>query len=180
MKAYFHWSWALAVVCLFLSAPLFSQAPGLTPFSPGQQPIGADATPRYQAIHSISGSTGETVTVQQVASGTKTLIYENAWVVCSVACTVKVSQNGTGATTTTLATSALNTSPPSTAKAFSASNVGTGVYVSGAYTLAAAGTVSIDLSRFYSTQNGGINQNLSIIVAGTTLTATTTIQWVEK
>jgi hypothetical protein len=145
-----------------------------------QQPQGYVTTPRYQANHTASAATSDVVTVQQVANGYKTVFFEKAWVYCSAACSFTLEQRGTAATTTALTPAALNQSPPSAVAAFSASNVGTGAYVSNAYNVAAGGTFVVDLSYMFLNQNGGTAQNLSIRVSSASGTISTTIQWVEQ
>ena len=166
MKRLRRW-WA----CLLFAAGLcFAQAP----LVPGLH----DTDNRYEAIHT-GASGGETVTVQQPANPGFSVQFEVAVVYCAAACTIKLSQNGTGATSTTLATTPLNGAPLSTATAWSASNVsgGTSLYT---YTLAAAGTVTLDLSKFILGKGNGINQNFSLTISGSMSTPQTMIQWVER
>lgn len=149
-----------------------------------QQPEGADTTPRYQAIYSASlSAAANTVTVQQVAatSAQHNIVFETAWVYCSVACTFTIAQNGAAATATTLATSAMNQSPPSSATAWSASNGGgSPAFTSGTYYVAAAATYVVDVSKFYIAQNAGTKGNLTIATNSITGTAEIVIQWIEK
>ena len=142
---------------------------------------GQSTFPRYQALKttSLSGA-AETVTVQQIASGTKTIHFEVAWVYCSVACNFTLAQNGTAATSTTLAVSKVGTQPNATATAWSASNVGTGAYTSNAYQVPAGGTFTIDVSKLVLTRGGGTGQNLTIATNSITGTAEITIQWTEQ
>lgn len=169
------------ILNLLAFAYMFGQAPGLTPSS-NSQPQGADTTPRYQAIHSQATATTDAITVQQVASTSAqhAVIFESAWVACGAGGSFVVQQDGAAATSTALAISALNTSPPTTVTAWSGSNVGTGAFISAAYPIAVGGATSVDLSKFYLTQNGGTAQNLTIKVTCASGTIATTIQWVEK
>jgi len=145
-----------------------------------QQPQGYVTTPRYQANYTATSATSSVVTVQQAATGQKTIFFEAAWVYCSAVCSFTLEQRGTAATTTALTISSLNQSPPSTATAFRSSNVGTGGYVSTAYNLAAGQTFVLNLSQMFLNQNGGTAQNISIRDTSATGTIETTIQWVEQ
>lgn len=145
-----------------------------------QQPQGYVTTPRYQANYTATSATSSVVTVQQIASGTKTVFFEAAWVYCSAACSFTLEQRGAGATTTALTIASLNQSPPSAVAAFRSSNVGTGGYVSNAYNLTAGQTFVLNLSQMYLNQNGGTAQNLSIRNTSATGTIETTIQWTEN
>lgn len=162
--------WALALVVL-LAVPLGAQGP-LVPGTP-------DRELRYEAIHTVSSSTGEAVTVQQPASPSASVQFELAVVYCSVACTATLSQNGTGATSTTLATKALNGAPTSSATAWSASNVSGGTTLN-VYNIAAGVTLTLDLTKFFLGKGNGVNQNLTITTSGMSGSDSTMIQWVEK
>ena len=171
----------LFAAVLALGGPLFSQAPNLA--QPIQiQPQGADTTPRYQAIYSQATATSGALTVQQLVatSATKTVVFENAWVACGAGGTFTISQNGAAATSTTLAPVALNNSPPATATAWKASNAATFAYTSAAYPVSSTQATSVDLSRFYLSQNGGTGQNLTLTAACTSGTIALTIQWIER
>ena len=144
-----------------------------------QQPQGYVTSSRYQANHTATSATSDVVTVQQVAGGTKTVFFERAWVYCSAACSFTLEQNGTAATATALAISQLNQSPPSAVSAYRGSNVGTGVYVSNPYQVAAGATYLLDLSYIFLNQTGGTATNMSIRVASASGTIETTIQWNE-
>lgn len=163
--------------CLALAVLFVVTANAQGPLVPGTP----DRELRYEAIHT-GAANGETVTVQQPASPSASIQFELAVVYCAVTCTIKVVQNGTGATGTTLATTALNGAPPSSATAWSASNVsgGTSLYtynIGGASTPA---TLTLDLTKFFLGKGNGVNQNLSITIGGTGATPQTMIQWVEK
>lgn len=95
---------------------------------------------------SLTGS-AETVTVQQPATGAKSLRFSEGYAYCSVACTITLSLGGTAATTTSFTPVSL-AQPAETAKAtaFHTSNVGAGTTVA-TYTLAAGGSISLDLSN---------------------------------
>lgn len=162
--------------CAILVLTFAGLSPAQGPLVPGQH----DTDNRYEAIHTISSGTGEAITVQQPASPAASVQFEIAVIYCSAACTAALSQNGTGATATTLATTPLNGAPISTATAWSASNVsgGTSLYT---YNLTAAGTLTLDLTKFILGKGAGINQNLSLTIgAGSSPTPQTMIQWIER
>jgi len=119
----------------------------------------------------------DALTIQMPAGATKSVRGVVAWVRCSAACTFTVSQNGTPATTTTLATIAMNGSIGSQVKAYSASNVGSGT-TQGTYYLESAGTYPIDLTKYLLVR--GTNSNITISIATFTGTWVPTIQWGEN
>src|SRR5579863_600988 len=94
----------------------------------------------YTATYSstLSGTT-DALTVQLPSASNKDVHFVVGWVRCSAACTFSVVVNGANATTTSLATVAVNNTVPSQATAWSASNVGAGTTVA-TYNLEAAGT----------------------------------------
>lgn len=142
----------------------------------GQPP---DTKARYIAEKETSlSSAAEAVTVQQPTSGAKIVVFEGAWVYCSVACTFTLSQNGTAATTTTLATRRVNKSPASTAVAFSSSNVGAGTTLA-TYSVAAGATYPILLDTVW-LDNNNVANNLTIATSSITGTARITIQYTER
>jgi hypothetical protein len=159
----------LAIALLF-GVLCYAQAP----LVPGLH----DTDNRYEAIHT-SASGGEALTVQQPANTTYAVQFEVAAIYCSVACTVAISQNGTAATGTALATTALNGSPTSTATAWSASNVGSGtaLYI---YHVAATTTLTLDLTKFILNRGQGTASNFTITTSGTSLVANEMIQWIER
>ncbi len=125
----------------------------------------------YVAAHS---GTADAVTVQQPATGAKNVRFRGALVSCSANCTITLSQNGAAATTTALAPTPLNLSPPSATKAFSASNVGAGTTIR-TYTITDTNDHWIELGSF--TLAPGINSNLT--VAGSAGTVSVSIYYVE-
>ncbi len=161
--------------CGILLLTFAGLAPGQAPLVPGLH----DTDYRYEAIHTLTSSTGEVLTVQQPANPSFSVQFEVAVVYCSVACTATLAQNGTGATSTALATKALNGSPSSTATAWSASNVGAGTALT-AYNIAAGATLTLDLTKFFLGKGGGINQNLSITTNGSSGNSSIMIQWIER
>jgi hypothetical protein len=90
----------------------------------------------------------EAVTVQQPASGSKTVRFEGAYIYCSAACVVTLSVDGTAATTTALTPVALArqaTPATPTATAYHTSNAGSGTTLA-AYDIAAGGEKSLEKS----------------------------------
>lgn len=162
--------------CAILVLTFAGLSPAQGPLVPGQH----DTDNRYEAIHTISSGTGEAITVQQPASPAASVQFEIAVIYCSAACTAALSQNGTGATATTLATTPLNGAPISTATAWSGSNVsgGTSLYT---YNIAAGATLTLDLTKLILGKGAGINQNFTITTSAAASTKTSTmIQWIER
>ncbi len=139
---------------------------------PNQDPL----QPRYQANATTSGSAK--ITVQALAvSGAVT--FEEADIYCATAQTATVYENGTAATTTTLAVVGpigATSSTGGVVTAFSASNVGTGTTLK-AFPIPAGGMLVLDLHAFSLGQNAGTGANLTIGVSGT---CTIQIQWVNR
>jgi hypothetical protein len=141
-------------------------------------------TPLYQAQDTVTlAASSETLTVQEPATSSNPLnaYFQAAWVYCSVACSFTLQQNCTVAASTTAASiAALNGSPPSTIKAFTASNIGaTCTFKSAAYEVSAGATYVLDLSRMRLNKTLGTGQNLSIVTSSITGNAIITIQWSE-
>lgn len=125
----------------------------------------------------LAGAT-DALTVQLPTTGVnKDAKFVYASIYCSATCTPSIAQNGTNATTTTLATVALNGAPPSQALAFSASNVGAGSS-SVTYPPFPVGISNIDISKYLLTK--GANSNLTISLASFTGTWWVLIQWSEQ
>jgi len=120
----------------------------------------------------------EAVTIQQPASGARTVRFSGVYVYCSAQCDVTLEHTGTAAT----ATSATPTPYPGVAKAataggFVASNVGTGT-VLGRYTVAATGGMVLDLSRV-ALFGPGTAKNVTIRIAAVTATVKVVFEWEE-
>ncbi len=163
--------WAFWLLCLAL-ALVGNDARSQTAYPP----LGADTTPRYQLKLSTSGA----LTIQQpVAPGQKTAVVEAIWVYCATAQSFTISQNGTGATSTAATIAALNHSPPSTIKAWSASNASSFAYTSDPYYVGAGSTYTLGFGNgsMFLVQNGGVNENITVTPSGT---CDITIQWIEK
>jgi hypothetical protein len=132
----------------------------------------------YVAFHAASLSTStDKVTVQGVAGG-KSTRFTTATIYCSVACGFTFQQNGAAATTTTLATTPFNLAPPSTATAWSASNVGTGTTLPTFNIPTGGGTMTFDISMF--TLAPSPTSNLSIGIASMTGNTQIAINWTEQ
>ena len=94
-------------------------------------------------------------TVQQPATGSKTVRFIEAVVYCSVACEITASRDGTAASSTSSAPVALNAeAPTATTTGWKSSNVGAGTAVSAPLVLAADVVAVIDISRRQMTGNG--------------------------
>lgn len=127
----------------------------------------------------VLSGTAETVTVQQPATGAKSVSFLDGWVYCSVACTVTLSRSGTAATTTTLTVVSLS-QPTETAitAAFHTSNVGAGTTLA-TYDLAAGQTLSLDMGSM-AMIGSNTARNVSIGVSSITGTAKIGIKWREQ
>lgn len=119
-------------------------------------------------VVSLSGA-GATATIQQVASGPKSINFDTATVYCSVACTITQSQNGTAATATAGTITGLNPNSNARAQAtfYTASNVGAGTAVGTPVTCSSACTVVLDLSKV-TIPSGGTNLNYSVTISSIT------------
>lgn len=107
----------------------------------------------------------------------KVVVFKGFDATCSVACTITLERDGNAATTTTLAPGRLNgESLPSTALAFSASNVGVGTILA-QYSLTAGGQIAINLTgkQLYS----GV-ENLTVRTSSITGTVNINVQWQES
>jgi len=139
-------------------------------------------SPRYVATTGdvvLSGA-ATALTIQQPATSSKALQLQSAVVYCSVACTIRQAQNGTGATAT--AGTVLKISPNTTASAatvWTASNVGAGTATSPDLHLTAAGTMVLDLSKVILPRGAGIGTNYTVSIAAITGTANIAFFWSE-
>ncbi len=131
-------------------------------------------------VTSASSST-EVLTVQGISAVNvrlpKVINFKAFDAACSVACTITLERDGTAATTTALTPAPLNPeSGPSTAVAFSASNVGSGTVLA-QYTIPAGGQIAVNLAgkQLYS----GV-ENLTLRSSSITGTVTLNIQWTEQ
>lgn len=101
-------------------------------------------------------------------------------VYCSAGADVTLSQNGTAATTTTLAITGVNGSAANTAVAFSASNVGSGTFLDKISIPSGGGTFSWDLTPLIAYGNSAGTQNVTIAIASTTATCRIKILYSES
>ncbi|MBM3892137.1 MAG: hypothetical protein FJ388_23730, partial [Verrucomicrobia bacterium] len=91
----------------------------------------------------------EVITVQQPATGARTIYFREGYVYCSVTCSFQLERDGAAATATALTVTKLHASNESTAAtAFRSSDVGAGTAVSPVYSLAAGDYLTVDLSKF--------------------------------
>lgn len=120
----------------------------------------------------------EAVTVQQPATGSKSVSFIGGYAYCSAACTITLSVGGTAATTTALTPTSL-TQPIATpvTAAFHTSNVGAGTTVA-VYDIAAGGSLSLDLTKVNMTGNNTA-RNLTLKTDSITGTARLSIEWSE-
>ena len=127
----------------------------------------------------VLSGTAETVTVQQPATGAKSVSFLDGWAYCSVACTVTLSRSGTAATTTALTPVSLSQPTETVATtAFHTSNVGSGTTLA-TYDLVAGQTISLDL-RSLAMIGNNTARNLSIGVGSITGTVMIGIKWREQ
>ena len=124
-------------------------------------------------------ATPETLTVQQPATGSKSVAFLSAYAYCSVACTVTVSRSGIAATTTAFTPASLSqpTDTPATT-AFHTSNVGAGTTLA-TYSLAAGESLPLDLTSM-GMIGDNTARNLSIGTDSITGTAKIGIKWREQ
>ena len=123
----------------------------------------------------------EKLTVQQPASGAKSVFLLSASVYCSVACTATMTRDGTAATTTALTPVAISGigAPATTTTGYHTSNVGAGTTISVAHVIPAGATVVFDLSGIHLRGNGTA-KNFSIATNSITGDAKIQIIWREE
>lgn len=136
-----------------------------------------DSRPQYITFKETASAT-EKLTIQKPVGATKSIIFDYAKVYCTVATTATLSIDGTAATTTTLTPTPMNESPVSTALAFRSSNVGAGT-VMDTYSVPAATTYTIDLSKFYINNDAVVPRNLTIATDTSSGTCRITIKHYE-
>ena len=133
----------------------------------------------YNVVRAIAGVTAEAVTVQQVANSNRILHFKTAYVECTVACTVTVERNGSAATSTEATPTPVNaTSEAAVSKAFVASNVGSGTAISPAYSVAANGSIVLDMTAVY-LYTAVTTDNVSIKIASASGNYKVLIQYEE-
>ena len=123
-------------------------------------------------------------TVQVPANTARWVVFREAYVWCSVDCTVTVERDGTAATATSLPVKKLNpgatwvATPSSTA--FRTSDVGAGTVVSPKIYVTANTQQVIDLAKFVFESGRDAVQNLTIRTTSITGTARTAITFEER
>jgi hypothetical protein len=126
----------------------------------------------------LSGA-AEVVTVQQPATGARSVSFSGASIYASVETGLLLQRDGTAASSTTLAPAKLNASADTAAAtAWSSSNVGSGTTLA-AYTVPAGGTLVLDLSGIWLLGNGTA-KNLTLRTASVTGTVKINICWREN
>lgn len=137
----------------------------------------AQDPPSYTATRtSTLTSSAEVITIQQPATPLRKLQFQGAAIYCSVACDLTVERDGTAATGTALAASAVNPLyRASTVSAYRSSDVGAGTTLA-TYTISAGGTLSLDLADKFLI---GAGENFTLRTASITGTVRITVQWKE-
>jgi hypothetical protein len=125
-------------------------------------------------------SAAQVVTVQQPASASMQVVFQGAYIYCSVACSWTLERNGTAATSTTQTPTQVNptTNIAATATGWVSSNVGVGTVI-GNYSLGAGQSLSINLAGVFMTGNG-TGSNLTLRSSSVTGTTNCIIQWTER
>jgi len=142
--------------------------------SPAQNPNLA----RYQANNeTVLAGTTDAITIQSCTT-CDTAFFESGDAYCTAAFSVQFSQNGTAATTTSLAVTGIDgASTTNTPLAFTASNVGAGTTLRKYYGFAGQ-TILFDLSMFELALNAGTTKNLTMSITSTPgATCRRQIQW---
>lgn len=143
----------------------------------GQAPKRVNAYTASRENTGLSNS-AEVVTIQQPASGSRTVVFKRASIYCSVACTVTLERDGTAATATSLTVvKAHSGAATATATAWRGSDVGVGTVVSKHY-IGAGTTLPLDLSAMYLIGDGTA-KNLTLRTSAITGTAVINILWEE-
>ena len=134
----------------------------------------------YEALKETAlAAAAEVVTIQQPATGSRTVYFKEAYVYCSVACTFTVERDGVAAAGTALTVLLLHAGNPATAvTAWHTSNVGAGTTVSPTYALGAGDYIIIDLTRFVLVGDGTA-KNLTVRTNSITGTVRIAIIWEE-
>lgn len=141
--------------------------------------LAADQVGVYSLYQEASlTSAAQSLTVQQIASGTRDIQFKTASMWCNQATTFTLAINGTAATSTT-ATPTQIFGPVATATGWTASNVGAGTTVMKYDFLAGANEKVIDLSDFKILRGAGTGANLTISTTSITATCRISIKWSE-
>lgn len=148
---------------------------------------GLYAQPRTLATYtatctlSVSGS-AKACTVQQPASGARTVQFLTAYVHSTVAVSLTQERDGTAATANEVTEAAINPTEGGTpvANGFTDSNVGVGTVIAGSSTIKvpADGTIVLDLADIQ-LRGSGTAKNYTIRTSAVTGTVTIVIKWQE-
>lgn len=141
----------------------------------------ADVVGTYTFYQEVAlTSAAQTVTIQQIASGTRDLQFKYATVWCSVNTTFTISRTGTAATATTGTVVNYNPWQPSaTAIPYTASNVGTGTLIKKIDFLSTTPEVTIPLTEYLIKRNAGTTGNITINTTSVTGTCRIGFTWSE-
>lgn len=143
------------------------------------------ATPQPRIVNTYSfvcdttpSGASAACTVQQPASGAKTIQFIDAFVYTVTATDITVARDGTAATATAGTANKLNsTTAAATVSVYTASNVGAGTTLS-TVPLAAAGSTVLDLEEIQMIGNGTA-KNLTIKTGTTSARVVVVIRWRE-
>jgi hypothetical protein len=126
-------------------------------------------------------ATALTFTIQQPATGAKSVALETAIVYCSVDYNITQAQNGTAASATAATPVSINSPTGSVVtKFFTASNVGAGTTIPGLLHGTAGLTLPIDLSKISFPSTGIGTTNYSITIPAVTGTCNITVIGSER
>lgn len=136
----------------------------------------------YSATCDVTPSAAATAcTVQQPASGAKTIQFTEAFISTAGAIDLSFTCNGTAATTTAVTPSVSNpgVTPTATATAFHTSNAGTGTACGpSAVPLSAGAATTLDISD-YQLRGNGTTKNFTIRTTSTSSRVVIVIKWRE-
>lgn len=122
------------------------------------------------------------ITVQQPATGGRSVEFKSAYVGCSVACTVTLERNGANTFASTTALTVANVNPnevAASATAFYDSNVGTGTVLN-IVQIAAGSFIVFDLTGVYLPAAGGKGANMTLRTSAITGNTDISIKWTER
>ena len=157
---------------LAISAALFAQAPGTGPLR---------RVNTYNATCTFSLSAAATaMTIQQPASGAKTVRFISSYIRSDAAITLKQERNGTTASATTATVRKQPEAATATATAWCASNAGSGtpVIADDAVQIPASSPQVLDLSSIQM-KGDGIAVNFTIRISTATANGAMVITWEE-
>ena len=120
----------------------------------------------------------EVVTIQQPATAPANVWFDGLSVYCSVACSFTLERNGTAATATEFTPAAITPGLTAKAKAFGASDVGTGTVIA-RYVVPAGATVPVSVRGMKLRWNGGAGENLTIRTSSISGDVKILVRWGE-